>query len=111
VLPLVLHSSTRSGSQFFCKIEVAREIFKRQKETPADIQPNVDNELRIVRESGFYQVRELLSLDKAVYDLAITKLVRMGLIRQAVGSYMNNPGDAYRITHTFTKIMDLIEDP
>jgi hypothetical protein len=55
VLPLVLHSSTRSGSQFFCKIEVAREIFKRQKETPADIQPNVDNELRIVRESGFYK--------------------------------------------------------
>jgi len=90
-------------------LEVAREIYKRQKQTPADIQPDV--ELRCIRESGCYQIRALLGLDEAVYDLAITKLVRAGLIRQVVGSYLEYGGGAYRITYTFRKMMELIEDP
>jgi hypothetical protein len=90
---------------------VAREIYKQQKDTPTDIQPEVMSEVQIVRNSGFYEVRELTGLDKAEFDLALTKLVRAGLVRQVVGSYIGYAGDAYRITHTFRKMMDLVEDP
>jgi hypothetical protein len=93
-------------------LAVAREIYKQQKDTPADIiDPNVTNELDIVRNSGFYRLPELTKLEKPEFDLALAKLVRTGLIRQVVGSYLENKGEAYRITHTFRKMMDLIEDP
>jgi hypothetical protein len=93
-------------------LAVAREIYKQQKDTPADIiDPEVTNELQIVRNSGFYRLAESIKLEKAEFDFALTKLVKAGLIRQVVGSYMDNRGDAYRITHTFRKMMDLIEDP
>jgi hypothetical protein len=90
---------------------VAREIYKQQKDTPTDIQPEVMSEVQIVRNSGFYEVRELTGLDKTEFDLALTKLVRAGLVRQVVRSYIGYAGDAYRITHTFRKMMDLVEDP
>jgi acyl CoA:acetate/3-ketoacid CoA transferase alpha subunit len=62
------------------------------------------SEVQIVRNSGFYGVRELTGLDKAEFDLALTKLVKAGLVRQVGGSYIGYAGDAYRITHTFRKI-------
>jgi hypothetical protein len=92
-------------------LAVAREIYKQQKDTPADItDPEATSEVHIVRDSGFYRTPELLHLEKGEFDFALTKLVRSGLIRQVVGSYVGYNGDAYRITHTFRKMMDLIED-
>ena len=49
--------------------------------------------------------------EKAEFDFALTKLVKAGLIRQVVGSYLGNSVNPDRITHTFRKMMDLIEDP
>ncbi len=57
-------------------LAVAREMYIQQKDTPADIiDPNVTSELRIVQNSGFYQIPELLQLEKAEFDFALTKLV------------------------------------
>jgi hypothetical protein len=93
-------------------LELAREVYKRQKEIiPPDIQPGTDNEVKLVRESGFYELRKSLTLDDAQYGLSITKLSRAGLIRQVVGSYIGYTGDAYMITPVFRKMIDLIQDP
>jgi DNA-binding MarR family transcriptional regulator len=93
-------------------LQVARNMYKQQKDTPADeINRKALDEVEIVERSGFRQLRELLGLDKAEFDLALTKLVRAGLIRQVVGSYDQYTGDLYAITRTFRKMMELIEDP
>jgi hypothetical protein len=93
-------------------LQLAREVYKRQKEIiPPGTQPGTDNEVKLVRESGFYELRKSLSLDDAQYGLAITKLSRAGLIRQVVGSYIEYTGDAYMITPVFRKMIELIQDP
>lgn len=75
------------------------------------MQLGTDNEVKLVKESGFYELRKSLSLDDAQYGLAITKLSRAGLIRQVVGSYLGYTGGAYMIIPVFRKMIDLIQDP
>ena len=71
-------------------LQLAREIYKQQMNIRADeINRGVLNELHLVDKSGFYRLREVVRFDKAEFDLALTKLVRAGLIRQVVGSSIN----------------------
>jgi hypothetical protein len=60
-------------------------LYKQQKDSPTDVQPEVMSEVQIVRNSDFYEVRELTGLDKAEFYLALTKLVKAGLVRQVRG--------------------------
>lgn len=48
-------------------------------------------------------------MNKAQFDLSLSKLVRAGLLRQVIGTYGYYIGDAYRITLSFRMMMKLLE--
>ena len=88
---------------------LAKSFYSTQMDTPADIDHNTQNELNIVKTSGYDGLRSMGNMSRPEYDLSINKLVRAGLIRQVVGSYVGYVGDAHRITHTFRTLMHLLQ--
>jgi hypothetical protein len=88
---------------------VAREVYKQQKDTPEEILDINQNELKIVKESGWDKLPQICEMNKAQFDLSLSKLVRAGLLRQVIGTYGYYIGDAYRITLSFRMMMKLLE--
>ena len=88
---------------------VAREVYKQQKDTSEEISDINQDELGIVKESGWDNLPQICKMDKAEFDLSLTKLVRAGLLRQVIGTYIGYIGDAYRITSSFRMMMKLLE--
>ena len=88
---------------------VARGIYKQQKDTPEEIVDLDQDELRIVKERGWDNLPQSCKMNKAEFDLSLSKLVRAGLLRQVIGTYVGYIGDAYRITSSFRMMMQLLE--
>ena len=68
------------------------------------------NELKAVKESGWDRLPEITEMNNSNFDLAVTKLVRTGLLRQVIGTYTSYIGDAYRITPVFRTLMKLLDE-
>jgi hypothetical protein len=90
-------------------LTLARTFYQQQKDTPPDIDHKVHNELHVVKQSGYDTLKTTCKMNNAEFDLSLNKLIRAGLIRQVVGSYIGYIGDAHRITHTFRTLMQLLE--
>lgn len=88
---------------------IAKKIYQQQKGTPIEIKDINQNELKIVKESGWDTIPSILGVNQTEFELSILKLVRAGLIKQVSGTYVNYIGDAYRITRVFRMLMKLIE--
>jgi predicted transcriptional regulator len=67
------------------------------------------DELRHVKESGWDDLSNTLGMDKSQFGLSVAKLVRVGLLRQVIGTYQSYIGDAYSITPVFRTLMKLVE--
>jgi hypothetical protein len=91
-------------------MRLASEIYKQQKDTPADIKHSLQNELDIVKKSGYDNLPSICGMNSAEFNIAMANLVRATLVQQVIGSYVGYVGDAHRITHTFRMLMALIDD-
>jgi hypothetical protein len=87
---------------------VAREVYKQQRDLPEEITNIEQNELKMVKESGWDRLPSICKMDKADFTLSTLKLVRVGMLQQVVGMYVSYIGDAYRITPVFRKLVRLI---
>jgi len=73
-----------------------------------DVESNENTELKFIINSGWHDIRGKLALTEADFNIALTKLVRAGLIKETVGMYGNYTGGIYLITPAFKKLMLLI---
>lgn len=90
-------------------LHLAREVFEQQKDLPEEFNSIEQDELRHVKDSGWDDLPNTLRINKSQFGLSVTKLVRIGLLRQVIGTYQSYIGDAYSITPVFRTLMTLIE--
>ena len=90
-------------------LHLARAAFKQQKDLAEEFISIEQDELRHVKESGWDDLSNTLGMDKSQFGLSVAKLVRVGLLRQVIGTYQSYIGDAYSITPVFRTLMKLVE--
>jgi hypothetical protein len=88
---------------------LAREVFRQQRDTPENFTSIEQDELKIVKQSGWDSLPTITRMGQSDFTLSVVKLVRTGLIRQVVGTYVSYIGDAYRITPVFRTLMRLLD--
>jgi hypothetical protein len=115
-LPLLDNAKFRHNAEDFLSILLeltpadlllAREVYKQHEDIAERIHSS-ENESSVELKSGS-KIQSNTGLDETDFELAITKLVRAGLIKEVVTTAYGYSGDAYKITHTFRKLIELVE--
>lgn len=117
-LPILNNASFRPAAEDFLLIllelspadlSLAREVFRQQRDTPEGFTKIEEQELKVVKESGWDSLPRITRMNESNFTLSVVKLVRAGLLRQVIGTYVSYIGDAYRITPVFRTLMKLID--
>jgi hypothetical protein len=92
-------------------LKVGMKIYEQQKNMPEtfDIDSDENTELKFIVRSGWHEIRNLCKLNEVDFNIALGKLVRVGLIKETVGPYVGYTGGLYLITPTFKRLMNFIQ--